>query len=159
MTFFCVHRWQEALTVYPRTNKQNQKKKRKVDPPTHQVHRHLYAPHTARRFTFHPLGFYSLKNIGEIRSHGRTALSHFSTPVFARSMFCCSRSDQEIRWALLNHRRVALLCYCCKRQRKNKYTHMPWKYAAWRLFIPCTALTVFPSDSEMLSSCQLHNPC
>lgn len=30
-------RWQEALTVYPRTNKQNQKKKRKVDPPTHQV--------------------------------------------------------------------------------------------------------------------------
>ncbi|XP_043957544.1 plectin isoform X2 [Gambusia affinis] len=28
--------WQEALTVYPRTNKQNQKKKRKVDPPTHQ---------------------------------------------------------------------------------------------------------------------------
>ncbi|XP_061765279.1 myosin phosphatase Rho-interacting protein isoform X7 [Nerophis ophidion] len=28
--------WQEALTVYPRTNKQNQKKKRKVDPPTQQ---------------------------------------------------------------------------------------------------------------------------
>lgn len=34
---FTTHRWQEALTVYPRTNKQNQKKKRKVDPPTQQV--------------------------------------------------------------------------------------------------------------------------
>lgn len=34
---FTIRRWHEALTVYPRTNKQNQKKKRKVDPPTHQV--------------------------------------------------------------------------------------------------------------------------
>lgn len=33
--YFCS--WQEALTVYPRTNKQNHKKKRKVDPQTHQV--------------------------------------------------------------------------------------------------------------------------
>uniref|UniRef100_I3KVR4 Myosin phosphatase Rho interacting protein n=1 Tax=Oreochromis niloticus TaxID=8128 RepID=I3KVR4_ORENI len=32
-----INGWQEALTVYPRTNKQNQKKKRKVDPPTHQL--------------------------------------------------------------------------------------------------------------------------
>ncbi|XP_039990461.1 centromere-associated protein E isoform X2 [Xiphias gladius] len=31
-----INGWQEALTVYPRTNKQNQKKKRKVDPPSHQ---------------------------------------------------------------------------------------------------------------------------
>ncbi|KAM9424822.1 myosin phosphatase Rho-interacting protein isoform 2-T2 [Pholidichthys leucotaenia] len=31
-----INGWHEALTVYPRTNKQNQKKKRKVDPPTHQ---------------------------------------------------------------------------------------------------------------------------
>ncbi|XP_016519537.1 myosin phosphatase Rho-interacting protein isoform X5 [Poecilia formosa] len=31
-----INGWQDALTVYPRTNKQNQKKKRKVDPPTHQ---------------------------------------------------------------------------------------------------------------------------
>ncbi|XP_029933138.1 myosin phosphatase Rho-interacting protein isoform X9 [Myripristis murdjan] len=31
-----INGWQEALTVYPRTNKQNQKKKRKVEPPTHQ---------------------------------------------------------------------------------------------------------------------------
>ncbi|KAJ4940709.1 hypothetical protein JOQ06_027004 [Pogonophryne albipinna] len=31
-----INGWQEALTVYPRTNKQNQKKKRKVDPPCHQ---------------------------------------------------------------------------------------------------------------------------
>ncbi|XP_035468525.2 centromere protein F isoform X2 [Scophthalmus maximus] len=31
-----INGWQEALTVYPRTNKQNQKKKRKVDAPTHQ---------------------------------------------------------------------------------------------------------------------------
>ncbi|KAM3591796.1 uncharacterized protein V6R79_007561 [Siganus canaliculatus] len=31
-----INGWQEALTVYPRTNKQNQKKKRKVDPHTHQ---------------------------------------------------------------------------------------------------------------------------
>ncbi|KAB0401127.1 hypothetical protein E2I00_011469, partial [Balaenoptera physalus] len=28
--------WLEMLTVYPRTNKQNQKKKRKVEPPTPQ---------------------------------------------------------------------------------------------------------------------------
>ncbi|MEQ2191288.1 hypothetical protein XENOCAPTIV_025665, partial [Xenoophorus captivus] len=31
-----INGWQEALTVYPRINKQNQKKKRKVDPPTQQ---------------------------------------------------------------------------------------------------------------------------
>eukprot|EP00066_Takifugu_rubripes_P012552 XP_011601818.1 PREDICTED: centromere-associated protein E-like isoform X3 [Takifugu rubripes] len=31
-----INGWQEALTVYPRTNKQNHKKKRKVDPQTHQ---------------------------------------------------------------------------------------------------------------------------
>ncbi|XP_034049382.1 LOW QUALITY PROTEIN: uncharacterized protein LOC117530605 [Thalassophryne amazonica] len=31
-----INGWQEALTVYPRTNKQNHKKKRKVDPPTQQ---------------------------------------------------------------------------------------------------------------------------
>ncbi|KAM9717016.1 myosin phosphatase Rho-interacting protein isoform 3-T4 [Menidia menidia] len=36
-----INGWQEALTVYPRTNKQNQKKKRKVDPPTHQFFRDL----------------------------------------------------------------------------------------------------------------------
>uniref|UniRef100_A0A8C6L3S2 Myosin phosphatase Rho interacting protein n=1 Tax=Nothobranchius furzeri TaxID=105023 RepID=A0A8C6L3S2_NOTFU len=31
-----INGWQEVLSVYPRTNKQNQKKKRKVDPPSHQ---------------------------------------------------------------------------------------------------------------------------
>ncbi|KAM8876114.1 myosin phosphatase Rho-interacting protein isoform 4-T4 [Synchiropus picturatus] len=31
-----INGWQEALMIYPRTNKQNQKKKRKVDPPTQQ---------------------------------------------------------------------------------------------------------------------------
>ncbi|XP_061611204.1 centrosome-associated protein CEP250 isoform X4 [Phyllopteryx taeniolatus] len=31
-----INGWHEALSVYPRTNKQNQKKKRKVDRPTHQ---------------------------------------------------------------------------------------------------------------------------
>ncbi|XP_077482667.1 uncharacterized protein LOC144093206 isoform X2 [Stigmatopora argus] len=31
-----INGWHEALTVYPRTNKQNQKKKRKVDPPSQQ---------------------------------------------------------------------------------------------------------------------------
>ncbi|XP_077358049.1 uncharacterized protein LOC144004603 isoform X2 [Festucalex cinctus] len=36
-----INGWQEALTVYPRTNKQNQKKKRKVDPPTQQPRRDL----------------------------------------------------------------------------------------------------------------------
>lgn len=37
---FCslfARRWLEMLIVYPRTNKQNQKKKRKVEPPTPQV--------------------------------------------------------------------------------------------------------------------------
>uniref|UniRef100_A0A4W6G3U2 Myosin phosphatase Rho interacting protein n=1 Tax=Lates calcarifer TaxID=8187 RepID=A0A4W6G3U2_LATCA len=38
-----INGWQEALTVYPRTNKQNQKKKRKVDPPTQQV---MHLQHT-----------------------------------------------------------------------------------------------------------------
>uniref|UniRef100_A0A671LDE4 Myosin-2 heavy chain-like n=1 Tax=Sinocyclocheilus anshuiensis TaxID=1608454 RepID=A0A671LDE4_9TELE len=33
-----IHGWQEALMVFPRTNKQNQKKKRKVETPTPQVH-------------------------------------------------------------------------------------------------------------------------
>ncbi|XP_062330543.1 myosin phosphatase Rho-interacting protein isoform X8 [Osmerus eperlanus] len=32
-----INGWQETLTVYPRTNKQNQKKKRKVEPPTPQA--------------------------------------------------------------------------------------------------------------------------
>ena len=32
-----VLRWSEQLVVYPRTNKQNQKKKRKVEPTTSQV--------------------------------------------------------------------------------------------------------------------------
>lgn len=32
-----VSRWSEQLVVYPRTNKQNQKKKRKVEPTTSQV--------------------------------------------------------------------------------------------------------------------------
>ena len=32
-----LYRWQEALTIYPRTNKHNLKKKRKVEPPTPQV--------------------------------------------------------------------------------------------------------------------------
>ncbi|KAL0984366.1 hypothetical protein UPYG_G00140520 [Umbra pygmaea] len=31
-----INGWQEALAVYPRTNKQNQKKKRKVEPPNSQ---------------------------------------------------------------------------------------------------------------------------
>lgn len=34
---FCGSRWSEQLIVYPRTNKQNQKKKRKVEPATSQV--------------------------------------------------------------------------------------------------------------------------
>lgn len=44
LTFICrkikpcrVARWSEQLVVYPRTNKQNQKKKRKVEPATSQV--------------------------------------------------------------------------------------------------------------------------
>ncbi|XP_077594462.1 uncharacterized protein LOC144211251 [Stigmatopora nigra] len=39
-----INGWHEALTVYPRTNKQNQKKKRKVDPPSQQ-HRCDLASH------------------------------------------------------------------------------------------------------------------
>lgn len=37
LLLFFAHRWLEMLIVYPRTNKQNQKKKRKVEPPTPQV--------------------------------------------------------------------------------------------------------------------------
>lgn len=36
-TLLSVSRWSEQLVVYPRTNKQNQKKKRKVEPTTSQV--------------------------------------------------------------------------------------------------------------------------
>ncbi|XP_056119636.1 golgin subfamily A member 4 isoform X6 [Rhinichthys klamathensis goyatoka] len=39
-----IHGWQEALMVFPRTNKQNQKKKRKVETPTPQT----AALHTGR---------------------------------------------------------------------------------------------------------------
>ena len=35
--FSFLPRWLEMLMIYPRTNKQNQKKKRKVEPPTPQV--------------------------------------------------------------------------------------------------------------------------
>uniref|UniRef100_A0A8C1GXP5 Myosin phosphatase Rho interacting protein n=1 Tax=Cyprinus carpio TaxID=7962 RepID=A0A8C1GXP5_CYPCA len=38
-----INGWQEALMVFPRTNKQNQKKKRKVETPTPQVH--IYITH------------------------------------------------------------------------------------------------------------------
>uniref|UniRef100_A0A8C2Z6N2 Myosin phosphatase Rho interacting protein n=1 Tax=Cyclopterus lumpus TaxID=8103 RepID=A0A8C2Z6N2_CYCLU len=48
-----INGWQEALTVYPRTNKQNQKKKRKVDPPTHQV-MHLFTHSIAKGFYLTP---------------------------------------------------------------------------------------------------------
>uniref|UniRef100_A0A8D0DDM4 Myosin phosphatase Rho interacting protein n=1 Tax=Sander lucioperca TaxID=283035 RepID=A0A8D0DDM4_SANLU len=44
-----INGWQEALTVYPRTNKQNQKKKRKVDAPTQQV-MHLFTHSIAKCF-------------------------------------------------------------------------------------------------------------
>uniref|UniRef100_A0A8C2H6Y3 Myosin phosphatase Rho interacting protein n=1 Tax=Cyprinus carpio TaxID=7962 RepID=A0A8C2H6Y3_CYPCA len=43
-----INGWQEALMVFPRTNKQNQKKKRKVETPTPQVH--IYITH----FTLKP---------------------------------------------------------------------------------------------------------
>ena len=36
-TLSSVSRWSEQLVIYPRTNKQNQKKKRKVEPTTSQV--------------------------------------------------------------------------------------------------------------------------
>lgn len=44
-----VFRWQEALMVFPRTNKQNQKKKRKVETPSPQVHTHT--SHTYKHVT------------------------------------------------------------------------------------------------------------
>ena len=37
MLYVLDDRWSEQLVVYPRTNKQNQKKKRKVEPATSQV--------------------------------------------------------------------------------------------------------------------------
>ncbi|XP_028669831.2 myosin phosphatase Rho-interacting protein-like isoform X4 [Erpetoichthys calabaricus] len=39
-----INGWFETLIVYPRTNKQNQKKKRKVEPPTPQEGPHTSAP-------------------------------------------------------------------------------------------------------------------
>uniref|UniRef100_A0AAR2J327 PH domain-containing protein n=1 Tax=Pygocentrus nattereri TaxID=42514 RepID=A0AAR2J327_PYGNA len=44
--------WQEALIVFPRTNKQNQKKKRKVEPPTPQVHTLEHPCRDASRWSF-----------------------------------------------------------------------------------------------------------
>lgn len=49
---FC--RWQEALTIYPRTNKHNLKKKRKVEPPTPQVIPHLLCPSPGDSLTSTP---------------------------------------------------------------------------------------------------------
>uniref|UniRef100_A0A8C8DLB9 Myosin phosphatase Rho interacting protein n=1 Tax=Oryzias sinensis TaxID=183150 RepID=A0A8C8DLB9_9TELE len=51
-----INGWQEALTVYPRTNKQNQKKKRKVDTHTQQV---IFA---SCRFFFSRLFFFFTKH-------------------------------------------------------------------------------------------------
>lgn len=53
-------RWLEMLMVYPRTNKQNQKKKRKVEPPTPQVGNGF-----ARCFSLAELG--GRKNTWEVR--------------------------------------------------------------------------------------------
>ncbi|XP_029977521.1 myosin phosphatase Rho-interacting protein isoform X3 [Sphaeramia orbicularis] len=49
-----INGWQEALTVYPRTNKQNQKKKRKVDPPTQQCLCDLTSHVLSSSHPFHP---------------------------------------------------------------------------------------------------------
>ncbi|XP_033963366.1 protein outspread isoform X2 [Pseudochaenichthys georgianus] len=49
-----INGWQEALTVYPRTNKQNQKKKRKVDPPCHQGGRNASQCFSTEDMNGHP---------------------------------------------------------------------------------------------------------
>ncbi|XP_063748658.1 early endosome antigen 1 isoform X5 [Eleginops maclovinus] len=49
-----INGWQEALTVYPRTNKQNQKKKRKVDPPCHQAGRNASQCFSTEDMNGHP---------------------------------------------------------------------------------------------------------
>uniref|UniRef100_A0A673J493 PH domain-containing protein n=1 Tax=Sinocyclocheilus rhinocerous TaxID=307959 RepID=A0A673J493_9TELE len=50
-----IHGWQEALMVFPRTNKQNQKKKRKVETPTPQVHVYTDPPtREVLKEQFHP---------------------------------------------------------------------------------------------------------
>lgn len=66
---FTIRRWQEALTVYPRTNKQNQKKKRKVDPPTQQVMHLQHTIHGEVLFShLHWTGYKAIKftNSGEL---------------------------------------------------------------------------------------------
>uniref|UniRef100_A0A8C5BKV7 PH domain-containing protein n=1 Tax=Gadus morhua TaxID=8049 RepID=A0A8C5BKV7_GADMO len=50
-----INGWQEALTIYPRTNKHNLKKKRKVEPPTPQV-----IPRTLLSFS-RSYGYFSLE--------------------------------------------------------------------------------------------------
>uniref|UniRef100_A0A671RB29 Centrosome-associated protein CEP250-like n=1 Tax=Sinocyclocheilus anshuiensis TaxID=1608454 RepID=A0A671RB29_9TELE len=50
-----IHGWQEALMVFLRTNKQNQKKKRKVETPTPQVHVYTDPPtREVLKEQFHP---------------------------------------------------------------------------------------------------------
>uniref|UniRef100_A0A8C2C3A1 Myosin phosphatase Rho interacting protein n=1 Tax=Cyprinus carpio TaxID=7962 RepID=A0A8C2C3A1_CYPCA len=54
-----IHGWQEALMVFPRTNKQNQKKKRKVETPTPQVHIYTDPPtREVLKEQFHTMCFF-----------------------------------------------------------------------------------------------------
>uniref|UniRef100_A0A8C1GW46 Myosin phosphatase Rho interacting protein n=1 Tax=Cyprinus carpio TaxID=7962 RepID=A0A8C1GW46_CYPCA len=54
-----IHVWQEALMVFPRTNKQNQKKKRKVETPTPQVHVYTDPPtREVLKEQFHTMCFF-----------------------------------------------------------------------------------------------------
>uniref|UniRef100_A0A8C2A4N2 Myosin phosphatase Rho interacting protein n=1 Tax=Cyprinus carpio TaxID=7962 RepID=A0A8C2A4N2_CYPCA len=54
-----IHGWQEALMVFPRTNKQNQKKKRKVETPTPQVHVYTDPPtREVLKEQFHTMCFF-----------------------------------------------------------------------------------------------------
>ncbi|KAJ8284202.1 hypothetical protein COCON_G00030520 [Conger conger] len=48
-----INGWQETLVVYPRTNKQNQKKKRKVEPPTPQESIHGIPQQALRNLNGH----------------------------------------------------------------------------------------------------------
>lgn len=69
---FCslfARRWLEMLIVYPRTNKQNQKKKRKVEPPTPQV---TPVPPRGVEIRCHPVPCLPLRATALLCSRGRS---------------------------------------------------------------------------------------
>ncbi|XP_049336257.1 centromere-associated protein E isoform X3 [Astyanax mexicanus] len=82
-----INGWQEALIVFPRTNKQNQKKKRKVEPPTPQV------PDVVRtQFSLENTNGYTEPGPAKVAVTSSTSLGYLSEERWTRPPITTSRS-------------------------------------------------------------------